>query len=455
MQPIQDDRPVEAKFEELVEVTRAAMEEARVPGLSIGMVAGGQEFTAGLGVTSITNPLPVTAETLFQIGSTTKTFTATAVMRLVEQGMLNLDDRVRKYLPGFKVADPEAGEQVTLKMLLTHTPGWLGDFFPECGMGDDALARFTDQMADLAQQTPVGRIYSYNNAALVLAGRILEVVTGKPYEEAMSELILAPLEMNNSFFFPADVMVHRFSVGHYLDGENVIVATPWPVPRFAAPAGGITSDALDQIKYMRFCMGDGLTAKGERLLTPESMRLMKTPMAPQGDGSWVGLTWTINDLNGVKIYNHGGTTYGQESDFWYAPEQGVALTVMTNLDRGDIAHKAARKWAWEHFLGVVEQFPQTQDLPAAQLAEYKFTCLTSTGDSLNISPNDGGILITHRLQTEDQSGALPPMQARFFEKDHFLVLEGIFENAKGEFLRRDDGSIGWMRLGGRIQRRAE
>ena len=221
MQPIQDDRPVEAKFEELVEVTRAAMEEARVPGLSIGMVAGGQEFTAGLGVTSITNPLPVTAETLFQIGSTTKTFTATAIMRLVEQGKLNLDDRVRKYLPDFKVADPEAGEQVTLKMLLTHTSGWLGDFFPECGMGDDALARFTDQMADLAQQTPVGRIYSYNNAALVLAGRIIEVVTGKPYEEAMSELILAPLEMSNSFFFPADVMVHRFSVGHYLDGENV------------------------------------------------------------------------------------------------------------------------------------------------------------------------------------------------------------------------------------------
>jgi CubicO group peptidase (beta-lactamase class C family) len=452
-----DDRKVEDKFNELVEVTRAAMDAARVPGVSIGMIAGGKELAAGLGVTSITNPLPVTTETLFQIGSTTKTFTATAIMRLVEQGLINLDERVRRYLPDFRVADPEAAEKVTVRNLLTHTPGWLGDFFPETGCGDDSLAKFVALMADLPQSTPVGKFYAYNNTALSVAGRVIEVVTGKTYEQALRELVLMPLEMTNSFFFPADVMIRRFAVGHYVDGERVIVAEPWPIPRGSNPAGGITSDALDQIKYMRFQMGDGLTASGERILAPESMRMMKTPQVPRGDGSYVGLTWSIEELDGVKIYSHGGTTFGQESSFWLAPEQGVALTVMTNLDQGHKVLKAANDWAREHFLGIPgHEETATHDLPAEALAEYSFTMLTATGDFLDVAPQDGGLLLTYRPQGEGApAGGLPPMQARFFDRDRFVVLDGILENHKGEFLRKDDGQIGWTRLGGRIQKRAE
>jgi CubicO group peptidase (beta-lactamase class C family) len=426
-----------------------------VPGVSIGLIVGGKEYIAGLGVTSITNPLPVTPETIFQIGSTTKTFTATAMLCLMEQGKLALDDRVRKYLPDFKVADENAAAGVTIRHLLNHTCGWLGDFFPETGNGDDAIARYVALMHDLPQRTPVGMYYSYNNAALVVAGRIIEVVFGKPYETAVRELVLEPLEMNNSFFFPGEVMLRRFAVGHILDGENLVVADPWPIIRAGNPAGGVASDVVDQLRYMRFHMGDGTAPNGQRLLSAESMQTMQTSMVPCGDGDWVGLTWTVEEIDGVRFYSHGGTTNGQESDFWISPEKRIALTVLTNLDKGDLIHKALRVWVREHFMGLVRQLPVPIHLPEERLADYTAVFFTSTGDTLEICPYESQILITHvlgrKLEPDEPPGdAIAPMRADFFAQDRFLVLDPPFKNAQGEFLRSSDGEIAWMRLGGRI-----
>jgi CubicO group peptidase (beta-lactamase class C family) len=451
----QDDRSDDAKFEDLINHARRAMQRFRVPGVSIALITNGKDYTAGLGVTSITNPLEVTPQTLFQIGSTSKTFTATLIMRLVELGRLSLDDRVRKFLPDFKVSDDQASAEVTVRHLLTHTCGWLGDFFPETGNGDDAIAKYVAFMNDLPQMTPLGMYYSYNNAALIVAGRVVEVITGKPFEASMREMILEPLEMNNSFFFPGEVMLRRFAVGHILEEQSVVVADPWPVPRFAAPAGGVNSDACDQLKYMHFHMGDGSTSKGERLLTPESLRLMQTPMAPLGDGNWVGLTWTIEDIDGVRFYSHGGTTNGQESDFWMAPRANTALTVMTNLDRGNVLHADLSAWVKEHYLGVVKQFPSTTSLTERELAAFTADFVTSSNDLVKVTPFKGGILLTHVLQTQPEENepggqALPPMHAKYIEGDRFLVFDQPFKDATCEFLRREDGEIAWMRIGGRI-----
>jgi len=451
----QDNRSDDGKFEELLIHARQAMQRFHVPGVAIALIANGKDYAAGLGVTSITNPLEVTPQTLFQIGSTTKTFTATLIMRLVEQGKVSLDDHVRKFLPDFKVSDEQASAGVTIRHLLTHTCGWLGDFFPETGSGDDAIARYVALMRDLPQMTPLGMYYSYNNAALVVAGRVVEVVMGKTYESVAREMLLEPLGMYNSYFFPGEVMLHRFAVGHILKEQGAVVADPWPVPRFAAPAGGITSDARDQLEYMHFHMGDGSTPKGERLLTPESLKLMQTPMAQQGNGSWVGLTWTIEDIDGLRFYSHGGTTNGQESDFWMAPQVNTALTVMTNLDRGDALHADLSAWVKEHYLGVVKQNPPTISLADRGLAAYTADFLTSSNDLVKVAPLEGGILLTHVLQTqpgenEPEGQALPPMHAKFIEGDRFLVFDQPFKDAICEFLRREDGEIAWMRIGGRI-----
>src|SRR5436190_24197434 len=139
------------------------MEELSIPGAALGLLFDGEEETTGLGVTSMENPLDVTPATLFQIGSIGKTFTATAVMRLVEQGQVDLDEPVRTYLPDLGLADGEVASKVTIRHLLTHTSGWVGDYFDDLGWGDDALARMVEKLADLPQLTPLGEVWAYNN----------------------------------------------------------------------------------------------------------------------------------------------------------------------------------------------------------------------------------------------------------------------------------------------------
>ena len=112
-----------------------------------------KESTAGFGVTSVDNSLPVDADTLFQIGSTTKTFTDAAAMRLVEQGKLDLDVPIRTYLPNLRTAGAGVAERLTLCHLFTHTGGWFGDYFNDFGWGDDALAHMVEQVAELPQLT--------------------------------------------------------------------------------------------------------------------------------------------------------------------------------------------------------------------------------------------------------------------------------------------------------------
>src|SRR5438067_4601840 len=219
-----------------------AMDETQTPGVAIGLMQDGEEHVAGLGVTSVENPLDVTPDTLFQIGSITKTFTATTAMALVERGTLDLDEPVRTYLPALKLADADVAARVTMRHLLTHTGGWIGDYFDDLGAGDDALARIVDRLSTLPQLTPLGDVWSYNNAGFYLAGRVIEVVAQSTYERAVQELVLEPLELNNSFFFAEDVMTRRFAVGHLRNEDGPpTVARPWPIGRAHHAAGALAS----------------------------------------------------------------------------------------------------------------------------------------------------------------------------------------------------------------------
>lgn len=131
----------ELLWDKLLAFVAEVLEKRGVPGAVVGIMHEGETQAAGVGVTNVDHPLPVTAETLFQIGSITKTFTATAMMRLVEMGKLDLDVTVRTYVPAFKVADESASARATIRHLLTHMAGWFGDYFHDTGMGDDALAQ--------------------------------------------------------------------------------------------------------------------------------------------------------------------------------------------------------------------------------------------------------------------------------------------------------------------------
>ena len=186
--PVASDKTAETLLRALDERIEAAMKRFRVPGVAVGVYWQGREHLRGFGVTNVAHPLAVDADTLFRIGSTTKTFTGTAMMRLVEQGKVDLAAPARTYLPDFTLADEAVAKSVTVRGLLNHSAGWLGDDYADYGRGDDALQRFVAEMKRLPQLTPFGQVLGYNNAAICAAGRVIEVVTGKPYEVALKEL---------------------------------------------------------------------------------------------------------------------------------------------------------------------------------------------------------------------------------------------------------------------------
>jgi CubicO group peptidase (beta-lactamase class C family) len=162
-----------------------------IPGVVVGVWADGREIYACHGVTSIDNPLPVDQDTLFVLGSVTKTFTATALMRLVADRRVELDAPVVRYVPELKLADEQVAAEVTVLQLLNHTSGLDWGSLVDTGDGDDALAANVAKLAELKEIAPPGARASYSQAGYNLAGRILEKVTGLTYERAVALLVRA------------------------------------------------------------------------------------------------------------------------------------------------------------------------------------------------------------------------------------------------------------------------
>lgn len=429
------------------------MRELEVPGVAVGVLEDGVERVVGFGVTSAAHPLPVHEHTLFQIGSITKTVTATAMMRLVERGEVELDAPVRTYLPGLRLADEEVARRVTVRHLFLHTGGWVGDVFEDTGDGDDALAIYVDHLERHPQVTPLGEVWSYNNSAFGIAGRVLEVVTGTTFERAAHDLVLGPLGMDRSHFFPKHVMLERFAVGHVVRDDGPEIQRPWSIPRSANAAGGLASTVSDLLRYARFHLGDGRTDDGTRLLSEASLRAMQTPMADGSLGTGMGLAWHLRDVDGCAVVGHGGSTLGQIASLWMVPERGFAFVALTNADRGTSLLARLERWVQENLLGLAPQQPELLPMRDEELAPYAGRYVVAgTGDAFAVSVADGALRFEH--EPGDFSGfshtrpePRPPFRAGFFEPDRLLVLEGPAEGERMEFLRGADGAVVWLRAG--------
>jgi CubicO group peptidase (beta-lactamase class C family) len=440
---------------------RAGMARYGIPGVAVGLWSRGSSYVRGYGVTNVDDPAPVTGDTVFRIGSTTKTFTGTAIMRLVERDRIGLDlDRtVRSYLPGFRTADAAASGRVTVRQALNHTAGWLGDFLLDTGTRDDALAEYVAAMSQLPQLTPPGSTFAYNNAALCLAGRLIEVVTGETYERAVRRLVIDPLGLRTSAFSLDELPGASVAVGHDYDetGEPVPVPGYFAVPRSLNPAGGLISSAHDQLRWALFHLG-----RGGPLLSPYAMRLMQSHPGPGGtlfvelDG--VGVTWMLRPTaEGPKVVQHGGDWSGQHSGFLIVPERDFALTVLTNSEGGPglIAELFADDWALKRFAHVRNLPAVPCALPAKELAayegQYSAEQIGTDGSRHEIAFEmvaDAGRL---SVRIDDEEG----LRLTFYRKDYVLVLapDGTDTHSRANFVRGKDGTISWFRYGGRLFRR--
>lgn len=446
------------QFKRLCEFAAAEMKRMKIPGSVVGVYDKGKEFIAGFGKTSIEHPLPVTPETLFQIGSNTKPMVATAVMHLVESGALDLDTPIVKYLPTFTLKDKAVAKRVTMRHLLTHTAGWEGDYFNDFGWGDDALSKLVASMTRLHQMTPLGEVWSYNNAAFYVAGLVLEKLTGKSFEAAMQALVFEPLGMDMSCFFPDDrIMTGRYAVGHDLIEKRNRVSRPWSMSRAEGPAGGVLAPARDLLAFARFHMGDGVV-NGKRVLEAASIRLMQQPILP-ATGFWhMGLSWFLSEVNGMKIVQHGGATNGQHTGFWFIPEKEFALTWLTNSSQART--DALLDKALQIYFDASLPKPSLLDLPPqawdAFIGKYENIENILT---LTRKKNKAWLSFEHKggFPTPDSPPmpVPPPVRIGFYDQDKIIVLDEPLKGQRGEFLRASDGSLAWFRFGSRIHKKIE
>ena len=456
---------------------QAGMARYGVPGVAVGVLAQGREYVRGYGVTNVDAPVPVDGDTLFRIGSTTKTFTGTTVMRLVEQGRLALEAPVRTYLPDFQTSDPAVAARVTLRQLLNHSAGWLGDDYEDTGPGDDALARYAAGMARLPQLTPLGTVFAYNNAAVALAGHVLEAATGMTYERAVRERLLEPLGLAHSFFFSDEIVGYNVATAHdVVDGRPVVKPEFWRMPRSLHPTGGLISTARDQLQYARFHLGDGTAPDGTRLLSAASLVAMRSNPGPGGtlfvelDG--IGVNWMLRpSAEGVRIVQHGGTLPGQLSGFLMVPERGFALTMLTNSQGGPklVLELFADDWALRRFAGVSNLPAVPRALSPGELAPYEGRYVAQEinergaveGTVIELRGDQGQLhaTSTHQLPPPvpaptDPAPAVQAYRLAFYRDDYVLVLDATGQpvGSRADFVRDADGRVAWLRLGARLHR---
>jgi CubicO group peptidase (beta-lactamase class C family) len=306
-----------------------------VPGANLAILSDGEIADTAYGVLNLRTKVEATPDSLFQIGSISKVWTATLVMQLVDEGLLDLDEPVVKYLPEFKVADAEVTKTVTSRHLLTHSSGIDGDLFLDTGRGDDCVEKYVAACAELKQNHPLGATMSYCNSGYTVLGRLIEVLREKSWDAVLRERIFAPLGLASAGTLPEEALLFRAAAGHVTPpGQEIQVASVWGIFRSAGPAGLIHATARETLAFAQLHLADGVTADGTRILSAESARAMRVPQVAVPDiytlGSHWGLGWILMTWDGHEVYGHDGGTLGQSAFMRIVPDAGVAVCLLTN-----------------------------------------------------------------------------------------------------------------------------
>lgn len=448
----------DSTVQEFVEATAV---ELGIPGVAVGVWVEGRELYACHGVTSVDNPLPVDRDTIFVLGSVTKTATATALMRLVAEGRVDLDAPVRRYLPELQLADEQTAARITVMNLLNHTAGLGHGLLFDSGDGDDALARYVAKLPELELIGPPGTRASYSQAGFDLIGRIIEKVTGLTYEKAVASLLFEPLGMRHSFYLAGDVMSRRFAVGHN-PGEDGQLAVARLRKRWRGdnPGGGLESSAADLIRWARFHLGDGEADSGEQILPTDVLhRMREQTVELRGStlGDAFGIAWFLRDVAGVRTVGHGGSTNGQFAELLFVPERNFAVVSLSNAGPNGIPfNQAMVKWALEQYVGVVEREPQPLPYDEASARQvvgtYDMEVMTMT-----IATDGTNLTLAVGIKPEIRAAAetelppdYPPAVIGLLPGDEYILTEGGMKGQRGFFTRDVAGVVTGADLAGRI-----
>lgn len=310
------------------------MNSLGIPGMALGIIQGDRVVhLRGYGVADETGR-PVTAQTPFRIGSITKSFTALAVMQLVEAGKIELDAPVRRYLPWFRAADEAASARITVRHLLNQTSGFstlAGNAYWGSQDGLEATVRSL-RAVELSQ--PAGTHFQYSNVNYTIAGLVVEAVSGQPYADYIAQHIFAPLAMRHSYATPAPALVDGLAMGH-LYSIGRMVADIGAEPPAYQPAGFVSA-SVEDMSHFAVAQLNGGHYGNATVLSAKGIAQLHHPAIPVGaihaglKDTHYGMGWVIGPINGTPAIWHNGDTGRFHAMLIIAPERGTGIVLLAN-----------------------------------------------------------------------------------------------------------------------------
>jgi CubicO group peptidase (beta-lactamase class C family) len=367
--------------------------EFGIPGISLAIVKDDKViYLKGLGVKDFEHNTPVTPDTRFAIGSSSKAFTAMLAVMSADEGKLSLDDSPKKFLPYFTLRDEEAAAKITLRDLLSH----------RSGLNRTDLAMVTGvlnreeliKVAGMAKPTAkLGEKFQYQNVMYAAAGEAVAKAQNSTWDDLIAKKIFKPLGMTNSDTRPEDMQKSRdYSFGYdYNAGTKVTRRLPQRAIPAAAPAGAINSSARDMAQWVRFMLGNGVY-NGKRLVSEKGFEELTRKQINISGPIDYGLGWFLRQWNGHKVVEHGGNIDGFNAQVALMPDQKLGFVLLTNVTASSLG-TVAMNTIWKNLVSIPAETTATEPAadPKQEVGKY---LLAAAGVNFDVSLKDGKLVLT-------------------------------------------------------------
>ena len=446
------EKPTSGRAQQVLE---EILEENGIPGAVLAVIHDGEVIaTAAAGMANPDTGLEVNDETIFESGSVGKVYTATLVMQLVDEGLVDIDKPIVQYLPELRLADEEARNAITARHLLTHTSGLDGDKMggPLYGTEDDAIERYVADLGDLNSLQRPGGYWAYSNAGLVILGRLVEALRGKSFRAALQDHLFTPAGLTDTTSFTAEIPGRDLAFGTAPGADGKVrVTPPGGLGRAMVPAGGVMSTAKDLAAFGQIHLAGGVAQNGTRILSEESVRAMQEPLVEcptRIPASHWGLGWFMSLDHGPKVIGHDGNTGGQTAFLRVIPDKQISVALLTNRDHVNeviipLMNRLIDSWAGTVTTGA------RQPVPGLRLDLERYV-----GDYANIAGRNSIHIVDGEMQLT--GSGMQGLELLPAEEDVFYTHVAGIGDLEATFLERDEkGRAQYFHFGGRISKRSE
>ncbi len=381
---------LKARLSSIEEKAEKRRKELGIPGMSLAIVKDNKViYSKGLGVKNFEQKIAMTADTQMPIGSATKAFTGLSVLISEDEGKLSLDDSPKKYLPYFKINNPDTDKKIQIRDLMSHSSG----------LNRTDLAMVTGKLNRVELITVAGEAkpmaglrekFFYQNLMFVAAGEIVARVQKKPWEETVRQKIFAPLGMNNSSVSIDGMQKSMdYSLGYSFNFDTKKTRRlPFRKINEIAPAGSINSSANDMARWLRFILNGGVL-DGKRIVSENGFKEWLKPqmkISPTGNNSYA-LGWFLQEWNGKKVVHHGGSIDGFNSMVAMIPEENLGFVMLTNVSASSLGNELMQI-VWSGILEDTTNDPLTADAKK-EIGKYKFV---AAGFDIDVLIEDGKLV---------------------------------------------------------------